>query len=109
MLTVRGLVSRIHRKVPKGLREARKGKPMPDPTRRANAVKSRLRAAVEHMFGYEKRVDGAHRAHHRPGADETENRLGQPRLQHAPQRLAADQSGGRMTARAAGTTPRGII
>ncbi|WP_041795251.1 IS5 family transposase [Pararhodospirillum photometricum] len=38
-----GKVSRIHRKKPKG-------KPMPRATARANAVKSRIRSRVEHVF-----------------------------------------------------------
>jgi IS5 family transposase len=47
MLNARGLVSRIHRKKPQG-------KPMPEPTRRANAMKSKVRSAVEHVFGCQK-------------------------------------------------------
>lgn len=47
MLNERHLVSRIHRKKPKG-------KPMPERTRRANAMKSKVRAAVEHVFTHEK-------------------------------------------------------
>jgi IS5 family transposase len=47
MLSARGLVSRIHSKKPQG-------KPMPEPTRRANAMKSKVRSAVEHVFGYQK-------------------------------------------------------
>jgi transposase, IS5 family len=47
MLNARGLVSRIHRKKPQG-------KPMPEPTRRANAMKSKVRSAVEHVFGRQK-------------------------------------------------------
>ena len=47
MLKARGLVSRIHRRKPKG-------KPMPERTRRANAAKSKVRAAVEHVFAHEK-------------------------------------------------------
>lgn len=43
MLARRGLVSRIHRKKPPG-------RPMPVLTRRANARKSALRSAIEHVF-----------------------------------------------------------
>jgi transposase, IS5 family len=47
MLAERGLVSRIHRKKPKG-------RPMAEPSRRANARKSAVRAAVEHVFAQQK-------------------------------------------------------
>jgi hypothetical protein len=47
MLVARGLVSRIHRKKPKG-------RPMPRRTRRANAAKSAVRSAVEHVFARQK-------------------------------------------------------
>lgn len=47
MLSRRGFVSRIHRKKPKG-------KPMPERTRFANAQKSKVRSAVEHVFAYQK-------------------------------------------------------
>ena len=46
-----GFVSRIHRKKPMG-------KPMPDATRRANARRSRVRSAVEHVFAHEKGLMG---------------------------------------------------
>ena len=46
-----GFVSRIHRKKPAG-------KPMPDATRRANARRSRVRSAVEHVFAHEKGLMG---------------------------------------------------
>ena len=42
-----GFVSRIHRKKPKG-------KPMPERTRIANAQKSKVRSAVEHVFAHQK-------------------------------------------------------
>src|SRR5918994_3416471 len=42
-----GLRSRIHRKKPKG-------KPMPANTARVNGAKSKVRAAVEHVFAHEK-------------------------------------------------------
>lgn len=51
MLARRGFVSRIHRKKPKG-------KPMPDRTRIANAQKSRVRSAVEHVFAHQKGLLG---------------------------------------------------
>jgi IS5 family transposase len=47
MLQARGLVSRIHRKKPPG-------RPMPRRTRRANAAKSAVRSAVEHVFAHQK-------------------------------------------------------
>jgi IS5 family transposase len=52
MLAARGLVSRIHRKKPKG-------RPMPRRTRRANAVKSAVRSKVEHIFAHQKGLMGA--------------------------------------------------
>jgi IS5 family transposase len=42
-----GFVSKVHRKKPKG-------RPMPDVTRRANALKSKVRAHVEHVFAVQK-------------------------------------------------------
>ena len=42
-----GFVSRTHRKKPPG-------KPMPEPTRRANAEKSTVRSRVEHVFSQQK-------------------------------------------------------
>jgi IS5 family transposase len=51
MLARRGFVSRIHRKRPKG-------KPMPDRTRIANAQKSKVRSAVEHVFAHQKGLLG---------------------------------------------------
>ena len=42
-----GFTSRVHRKKPKG-------RPMPEPTRRANARKSTVRSRVEHVFAVEK-------------------------------------------------------
>jgi len=42
-----GLVSRIHRKKPKN-------RPMPKHIKRGNAAKSKIRAAVEHVFGRQK-------------------------------------------------------
>jgi IS5 family transposase len=47
MLVARGLVSRIHHKKPMG-------RPMPERTRRANAHKSTVRSAVEHVFAHQK-------------------------------------------------------
>lgn len=46
-LVDRGLVSRIHRKKPKG-------KPMPANVARANGAKSKVRAGVEHVFARQK-------------------------------------------------------
>jgi transposase, IS5 family len=46
-LTANSRVSRIHRKKPKG-------KPMPDHTRKANSVKSKVRVLVEHVFAQQK-------------------------------------------------------
>lgn len=46
-LEAHGRVSRIHRKKPKG-------KPMPERTRKANSVKSKVRAFVEHVFAQQK-------------------------------------------------------
>ncbi len=51
MLARRGFVSRIHRKKPQG-------KPMPERTRVANAQKSKVRSAVEHVFAHEKGLMG---------------------------------------------------
>lgn len=47
MLARRGLVSRIHRCKPQG-------RPMPEPTRHANARKSVVRSKVEHVFAHQK-------------------------------------------------------
>jgi IS5 family transposase len=47
MLKVRGFASRIHRKKPQR-------RPMPERTRLANAAKSKVRSAVEHVFAHEK-------------------------------------------------------
>ena len=46
-LEAQGRVSRIHRKKPRG-------KAMSDRTRKANSVKSRVRARVEHVFAQQK-------------------------------------------------------
>ena len=56
MLEARGLVSRIHRRKPKG-----RPMPMPMPmrTRRANAVKSAVRSKIEHVFAHQKGLMGA--------------------------------------------------
>jgi IS5 family transposase len=47
MLSRRGFVSRIHRKKPQG-------RPMPDRVRIANAQRSKVRSAVEHVFARQK-------------------------------------------------------
>ena len=46
-----GFVSRIHVKKPKG-------RPMSEQTRLANARKSKIRSAIEHVFAHEKRLMG---------------------------------------------------
>ena len=46
-LAANGFVSRIHRKTPPG-------RPMPRNVARANSVKSKVRAAVEHVFARQK-------------------------------------------------------
>ena len=51
MLVGRGLVSRIPRKKPQG-------RPMPEPTRRANARQSMVRSKVEHVFAHQKGLMG---------------------------------------------------
>jgi len=51
MLARRGLVSRIHRKKPKG-------KPMPERIRIANAQKSKVRSNVEYVFAHQKGLMG---------------------------------------------------
>ena len=47
LLAGNALVSRIHRKKPKG-------KPMPANVARANGIKSKVRAVVEHVFARQK-------------------------------------------------------
>jgi len=47
MLARRGFVSRLHRKKPAG-------RPMPERTRVANAQKSKVRSAIEHVFAHQK-------------------------------------------------------
>jgi IS5 family transposase len=51
MLSRRGFVSRLHRKKPRG-------RPMPERTRLANAQKSKVRSAVEHVFAHQKGLMG---------------------------------------------------
>jgi len=51
MLARRGFSSRIHRKKPKD-------KPMPARTRLANAQKSKVRSAIEHVFAHQKGLMG---------------------------------------------------
>lgn len=51
MLSRRGFASRIHRKKPKG-------KPMPERMRIANARKSKVRSAIEHVFAHQKGLMG---------------------------------------------------
>jgi IS5 family transposase len=51
MLVKRGFISRIHRKKPKG-------RLMPERMRIANARKSKVRSAVEHVFAHQKGLIG---------------------------------------------------
>ena len=51
MLAKRGFISRIHRKKPKG-------RLMPERMRIANARKSKIRSAVEHVFAHQKGLIG---------------------------------------------------
>src|SRR5207302_7006252 len=51
MLAKRGFVSRLHRKKPKG-------RPLPERIRIANARKSKVRSAVEHVFAHQKGLMG---------------------------------------------------
>jgi hypothetical protein len=51
MLVRRGFVSRIHRNKPMG-------RPAPERTRFANAQKSTVRSAVEHVFAHQKGLMG---------------------------------------------------
>jgi len=67
MLSQHGFVSRIHRKKPQG-------RPMPERMRIANAQKSKVRSAVEHVFAHQKgpmrlfvRTIGLARAHVKVG------------------------------------------
>jgi transposase, IS5 family len=76
-----GLKSAIHRKKPRG-------KPMPASVAKANAAKSKVRAAVEHDFAWQKRADGTVCPHHRARTRQSENRARQSRHQHAPRGLA---------------------
>jgi hypothetical protein len=46
-LETNGFVSRIHRKKPPG-------RPMPETIRRANALRSKVRSGVEHVFAVQK-------------------------------------------------------
>jgi hypothetical protein len=76
-----GLRSQIHRKKPLG-------KPMPVNISRANGAKSKVRAAVEHVFARETRTNGAGREDDWPRTSDGEDRTCQPRLQHEPGDLA---------------------
>jgi hypothetical protein len=97
MLARRGFVSRIHRKKPKG-------KPMPERMRLANAQKSKVRSAVEHVFTRQKGLMGFSCA--RSGSVERELRSDSPILPTT----CADSSGCGIDARpdergSAGTIP----
>ena len=67
-----GFVSRIHRKEPPR-------RPMPETTRRANAVKSKVRSGVEHVFAVQNKSTSDPPCRHRPR--QAEDRHGQSRLQ----------------------------
>ena len=90
MLSRRGFVSRIHRKKPKG-------KPMPDRTCFANAQKSKVRSAVEHVFAHQKGLMGLFVRTIGLARARLKIRAGQSRLQHAPLCLAARASQCRVT------------
>jgi hypothetical protein len=91
MLARRGFVSRLHRKKPAG-------RPMTERMRIANAQKSKVRSAIEHVFAPEG-PDGSLRLHDRDRA--SPDRAREPLLQHAPLRMAEDEIHGRMTDKAA--------
>lgn len=85
------LTSHIHRKKPPN-------RPMPVRTAKANAKRSVVRSAVEHVFAGQKhasrRAHDRHRARHHP------HRHGQPGLQFLAMRLARRESSARMRAKA---------
>ncbi len=84
MLARRGFVSRIHRNKPPG-------RPMPERMRIANAQKSEVRSAVEHVFAHQKGPIGLIVRTNRHSPRQGEKRHGQSGLQHAPVRLAEDE------------------
>jgi hypothetical protein len=78
MLAERGLVSRIHRKKPKG-------RPMPQRTRQANARKSMVRSRIEHVFAHQKGLMGL--AVHTIGIARAEVKIGLANLAYNIRRL----------------------
>ena len=74
---------------------------MPDATRIANARKSRVRSAVEHVFAHEKGLMDLVRPHDRHCPSPREDRPRQPRLQHAPLHLARRAGCARQSLKAA--------
>jgi hypothetical protein len=73
------LRSLIHRK---------RGKPMPRRSARANNRKSKVRAAIEHVFARQKGPMGLFIRTHRHRSRQNQNRLGQYPLQHEASALA---------------------
>ena len=86
LLASNALVSRIHRKKPRG-------RPMPVNLSRANGAKSKVWAAVEHVFAHETKPDGSRHTDDRDRESHREDRPRQHRLQHAPRRLALRSAG----------------
>ncbi|MET4898511.1 transposase [Sphingomonadaceae bacterium jetA1] len=88
------LKSMIHFRKPRG-------KPMDRRHQRANAARSKVRSAVEHVFAVQKSrmalSVGPVRPHHRHRAREDENRHGQPGLQLQTARLARRENCVRLT------------
>jgi hypothetical protein len=80
-----GFVSRIHRKKPPG-------RPMPETTRQANALKSKVGVRVEHVFAVQKDKNGPLCPHRRHRQGDDEDRHGQHRLQHEEAGLPEPQS-----------------
>ncbi|CCG09094.1 Transposase, IS4 [Pararhodospirillum photometricum DSM 122] len=98
-----GKVSRIHRKKPKG-------KPMPRATARANAVKSRIRSRVEHVFAEMKGEgsDGAGHLDHRPRPRQGSDHARQHGLQHEALVLARPSGRTRLICARPGALPGGM-
>ena len=95
-----GLRSRIHRKKPPR-------RPMPANISRANGAKSKVRAAVEHVFAPPERTDGPRRSHHRHRKGDREDRPRQYHLQHAPRCLARRSESRDSLTKPAHTAPAG--
>ena len=64
---------------------------------RANAAKSRVRSAIEHVFARQKGPMGLVRPHHRHRPGDREDRPRQSRLQHAAPGLARQENCARLT------------